>query len=424
MLSKNLLKASFTSTTIKLAGTALAFIFFAIYSNILEQSEYGLFAIGFSTATIIATIIGFGQEFMVLRFWPKMEVRYNKHIADHVIKTGLKRITVGSLILLCLAAFYLTLSPFPNLTDSNLFFIASIYTLTISMTFAEFLSSSLRAKGHVAVALIPRDIIWRISTIFIVLVIPFQTAHSALFASSILLSLTTFYQWSKLSLHRQDNIEKEIANVIKLETSNASKGLWGISVSNALSQNITTVAIGASLGATEAAGFFVATKLSQLMAIFLTATNQAFGPMLSRAWQKGQLTEVRKLFVTAVAFSSIGALLVFLTFISFGKLALELFGSGYEEYYLVLIVLALGQLINAASGPNRASLMMIGKQVELLYIVLISAILLPSVLFALSNVMTSELASWIVTINITLLNTSTLLILLRNFRYRINKNDN
>ena len=63
-----------------------------------------------------------------------------------------------------------------------------------------------------------------------------------------------------------------------------------------------------------------------------------------------------------------------LIFVAFGSLVLRLFGPGFEQGYATLLILTLGQLVNAFAGPVLSLLNMTGHQVVTARVLSTSAI--------------------------------------------------
>ena len=69
------------------------------------------------------------------------------------------------------------------------------------------------------------------------------------------------------------------------------------------------------------------------------------------------------------------SLAISLIFVAFGSLILRLFGPGFEQGYAILVILTLGQLVNAFTGPVLSLLNMTGHQVVTARVLSTSAIL-------------------------------------------------
>ncbi|WP_417248586.1 lipopolysaccharide biosynthesis protein [Celeribacter sp.] len=380
-LLRKLISTAAGSGVIKIFGTGLAFLLFSLFARLLEQDEYGILAVGFSTALLLGTITSLGQDSAVLRFWPSTEETLGREAANKVLLYSLKLVGSSCTTLLFLAVLFslFNISP-PGIKFDGTALLA-VGVLACCYALANFASAALRAQGSVYWALIPMDMAWRVITLVSAYSLGIKTGQTATWMAALVLLLVIVPQYKLLlgtlmkESSRAGDAAKITGTVSKIRK--ATIGLWGIAIANSVGQNAATIAVGATLGPAEAGGFFAATRLSQLMTIFLVAINQAFGPMLSRSWHSGRAGEARTLYLGATIFSFLGALSIFIVFLVWGQHFLSLFGDTYTKFKPILVILSLGQLVNTACGPNRAFLMMIGRERALFILVFLTSLALP-----------------------------------------------
>ena len=391
---------------IKMGGTGLAFLFFMFLARLLSPEQYGIFAVGFSTAFILATFTSAGQQFSILRFWPAADELYGAAVAWITFTRGLKLISVCCAIVMlagCLATlFKLHIQTFGR--DYWIFF--AVAALSSAIAIEEYFSCSLRAQGHIVFALLPRDILWRIIVPIAVYLLGVTSGALAILVAFFLLSTVLIVQWLYLIRSRRNNIDekKELPIELVHQMKSAKWGLWGISVANSVGQNVATIVIGVILGPVAGGAFFAASKLSGLMAMFLTAVNQVVGPLMSRSWHSGRFNEVWLIYLVSTFISFFGAAFVFVVFLLYGRELLGLFGESYSEAFNILIILSVGQLINTACGPNRALLMMAGFERPLFWLVCSTSLLLPLLLPFAASYFGEESVAVLVSLSMTALN--------------------
>lgn len=109
-----------------------------------------------------------------------------------------------------------------------------------------------------------------------------------------------------------------------------------------------------------------ADRLGWLVGMPLYALNIIFAPMITTYYAGGRVHALGELFklVTGWVFSLSLPLLVCM--LLFGQSLLALFGDEYRAAYLALILLALGNFVEAASGPVQYLLVMTGRPFLLL----------------------------------------------------------
>ncbi|MFC0534080.1 flippase [Phytohabitans kaempferiae] len=123
---------------------------------------------------------------------------------------------------------------------------------------------------------------------------------------------------------------------------------------------IDTLMLGAF--ANEDIGVYtVATRLVTVAIFVLAPINAAFGPYIAYLYHRDQFAEVRRVYRAATGWVVRLSLPAFVALLVFPSALLPLFGAGFAEGAAVTVVLAVGQLVNAATGPCGTLLNMSGR---------------------------------------------------------------
>jgi O-antigen/teichoic acid export membrane protein len=125
---------------------------------------------------------------------------------------------------------------------------------------------------------------------------------------------------------------------------------------------VTTLMVGALSGAPAAGVYTAAQKGTEVIVILLYATNMSLAPAIARLharkdWQNLEHTTERMARATLLTSAPVAIALMI-----FPRLYLGLFGASFRTGATALIILALGQLINAAMGPSGNVLFMTGQE--------------------------------------------------------------
>jgi O-antigen/teichoic acid export membrane protein len=132
------------------------------------------------------------------------------------------------------------------------------------------------------------------------------------------------------------------------------------------------------LAGAEAVGLFsAASRYARLNIFAATAIGVVVPPMIAAAEQRRDVRQQRTVLFWATLLSLAFALPMFLLMVAVPGWLLSFFGSGFAEAGPLLRVLAIGQFINAATGPVGDALIMVGRQ---------KAFAWTTGLFALANV--------------------------------------
>jgi len=121
---------------------------------------------------------------------------------------------------------------------------------------------------------------------------------------------------------------------------------------------VAILAVGTLDGSRAAGVYSVVQKGAELIVVLLYATNMPLAPAIARMHARGdrdglEHTTERMARATLVVSVPIAA-----AFIAFPGIYLSLFGTGFRTGSTALMIVAVGQLINAAAGPSGNVLMM------------------------------------------------------------------
>lgn len=107
--------------------------------------------------------------------------------------------------------------------------------------------------------------------------------------------------------------------------------------------------------------YTVATRLVTVAVFVLAPLNAAFGPYLAHLHHQGRLDEVRRSYASVTGWVVRLSLPAFAALLVFPDELLRLFGGAFATGAAVTVILACGQLVNAATGPCGTVLNMSGR---------------------------------------------------------------
>lgn len=114
-------------------------------------------------------------------------------------------------------------------------------------------------------------------------------------------------------------------------------------------------------GNDEIGVYNVATRLVTVAIFVLPPINAAFGPYLAHLHHQGRAEEVRRIYGAATGWVVRLSLPAFVLLLVFPDGLLRLFGPVFATGAAVTVILALGQLVNAVTGPCGTLLNMSGR---------------------------------------------------------------
>jgi O-antigen/teichoic acid export membrane protein len=124
----------------------------------------------------------------------------------------------------------------------------------------------------------------------------------------------------------------------------------------------TTLLLGAYLPTDQIGIFNAAYRLALFIAFGLSSVDAWFMPAAARLHSEGDRAGLQQLAVRVTKLRVTGAGLAVVALAVFGPQALAVFGQEFQTGYVVLILLALAQFVQAAVGPVTALLSVTGYQ--------------------------------------------------------------
>jgi len=108
--------------------------------------------------------------------------------------------------------------------------------------------------------------------------------------------------------------------------------------------------------------YHVATRLVTVAVFVLAPINAAFGPYLAHLYHQGRMPEVRRIYAAATGWVARLSLPAFVALLVFPEQLLRLVGgTDFVAGAAVTVILALGQVVNAVTGPCGTVLTMSGR---------------------------------------------------------------
>jgi O-antigen/teichoic acid export membrane protein len=124
------------------------------------------------------------------------------------------------------------------------------------------------------------------------------------------------------------------------------------------------IVLGMLRGSEEVAFYSVAFRTANLTAIALMGVNSVVFPRFAALYASGELDRLRRISQSSTAVMVLVCLPFLGLLLTYPRLALQLFGDAFVAGHVALRILALGQLVNVATGSVGGLLMMTGHQAD------------------------------------------------------------
>jgi O-antigen/teichoic acid export membrane protein len=374
---------SVVSLLVKVFGAFATYVFLLLFAQAMGPIEFGIFAFVLSAANFMMLAAGLGQPMMVLRSLsfsaaqdPGNATAQNAAMGD-ILRKGLRITGIGALFGVTGLMLFGLIAPLFGAPGTVWVYLGGA-GLLVALLWAEFLSHLLRAFGAVAMALLPRDLLWRVvaslvALVGIALVIPLP-AGAGLWLNAVILGglvLAQFLYAIRLIPQDVQAAARTAAGATDAEWRRGSANFWGIAIAAGLAQHLTVVAVGFTLPPEEIGAFFAAFRTASLLSMPLTAANIVLAPMIARHYKSGQKDQIQKVITQFILMVSVPVALGLGMLVLYGDWVLALFDPAYRSAYLPLIIFGCGFLFNTITGPCGYVMMMTGaEQIYLRYTVL------------------------------------------------------
>ncbi len=362
--TSSLFRSGATALVAKVLAAGLSFVMFALLARLLGPEAYGRYASAFSAGTFLSFVLLAGLHTDALRVLPSL---YNRGTAEETRSFLASSLQAFGLVLLGALIFGVaTALAFRALNQAATSAMVA-YTLgfAISLALAEYLAHLIRAFGAVNLALLPRDVIWR--ALVVAATVGFGWLN---FKPGI-----TFVVWLSVLLLLASLAGQIILarTLVPLSSTPARKMpvpalLWrarwlaAAAIASNFLQPLSVVAVGAVLSYFDSGVFFAAQKTAALLSLPLIAMNMIGAPRIAQAWADGDLKGVQTICTYTALGGTIPTLVGFAIILALSDTLLGIFDASYQNYGAVLVILALGNMLNTAAGPTGYLMLMTGHE--------------------------------------------------------------
>ncbi|RMA93317.1 flippase [Hydrogenothermus marinus] len=385
---KELLKGSSIAFVIKVLGLIAGYIFTLIITRGYGAEAMGIFALSFTVLQIASVVGRVGMDTALLRFVAEYSSQGKWDIVKDIYKKAIKLVIPISLILSILVFLlspYIAEYIFHKPYLFKYFQIVSIGILPFVLLYIH--TESIRGLKKIKEYMFLQQAgIFILSSIILGLITFFiyknflhirdisQIPLLVFIFSIIIISITAYFLWIKFIQKRQEQkIDKEKLSYAKI---------LHVSIPMLFSSSLAlimgwtdTIMLGMFRTEEEVGIYNVALRLATVTSITLMAINTIAAPKFAEFWGKKDiegLSKVAQQSTKIVFWTSFPILIIFLIF---PKQILDIFGEEFKAGALALIVLTIGQFVNAVAGSVGYILDMTGNQKFVQNIIFIGALL-------------------------------------------------
>lgn len=353
--------------SLRIGSAGASYLGAVLLGRWLAPTDFGQFSSTIAILMILASVLSFGLPMTVLRFTGEYTGKGMVNEAHGLILASLRVAWVSSAaisVLLC-GVLWVWLQQ-DGAAWSQSYLLPGLLLLPPFVA-VEFQGAVLRSNGAFFWALSPRDLIWRLCIIGVgfwasASFVPGQQFGRFMLVSAGLLWLLAGLQ-SVLMFQCIPSLVATATPKFQLRLwFSVARPIWITNVAGVVTANLDVVLIGLLLPVESSGLYFAATRTASLSSFTLNAINLVFGPQLPLAYFREDHAEVQRLLRISVILAVVPAVLTAFVCLMFGKQILGMFGPDFATMHGELVLLAMAQLANGATGSAELMLNMTGHE--------------------------------------------------------------
>jgi len=374
---KELIKESSGALALKVAGVIFGYIYTLIITRTLGAEAMGFFALSLTLIMVFSVISKLGFDNALLRFVAEYTIQDKQNIVADIYVKVIK-IVIPICILLSIAVYFsadfIAGSIFNKSHLADYFRIASLGILPTAILFIN--ANSLRGlKKIILFAMFESPAKFIFSILVLTPLLYFFHYEGlpviAYVVSLYIVAILSTWVWKKnINLNVPSNHDFSIKKILQVSLPML------FSSSLMLIMGWTDIIIlGIFKSEFDIGVYYVAFKIATITNFTLYAINSIAAVKFAEFYGQGKIDELKKIIhksTTLIFWTSFPILLVIVLAPSF---ILGIFGNEFKTGTIALLILVLGQFVNAASGSVDNLLQMTGRQVAMQNLILIATVL-------------------------------------------------
>ena len=350
-IGETILAGASAAFVLRAGGAGLKYLMEVLFARWLGTEAYGAFAYAYNWAQLLSIIAGLGLVTATLRFVPAYEVEESWGKLRGLVGWS-QRMTVGAGLLLASFGVGMLWVVSYEHRITLVFGLAS----TIPMALIAVQSSLMRGLKQMTAAFFGRYILWPVGSIAVVFVLmratetasgAIATGGGAIALTVIALGQTGLIRWVFPDPVWAAEPDQSLARRWFL----VSVPLLLMSGFQVVVNRADVLMVGTLLGATEAGIYNAGARTARLLSFLLSAFNAIAAPMISEYWTQRDREGLEVLFTKVIQWVFWPSVVLAVGLFAFGGPILRIFGPEFDVAWGVLVLVGVGQLASAITGP-------------------------------------------------------------------------
>lgn len=373
------LKSASTALFIRVFGTLLGFSVSLLVARLLGAEGAGIYFLALSIATIAATIGRIGFDNTVIRFIASHAANNDWKAITQVYRTALKVISLTSILvatILFFSAEWLANVVFEKTFMELPFRLVSI--AVVPLAFSLIHAECLRGLKKIPAS----EWLKTVSVSLLTLLLLYPMYHgwgvngviAGYVCAVFLTAILAMFFWFKIGLKDAELPQSNKGSAPLKPLLQSSWPLLGVAMSGLVMQQTPTVFLGVWGSPADVGVFNIANRLSSLLLFPLMAMITILAPKFAAMYAKKDMLALKTLANNSSRVLTYFAIPVALIIGLNVEWILSLFGAEFTRGAPVLMILLVGVIINAVTGPVANLLMMSGNEVVVRNTAILSSI--------------------------------------------------
>ncbi len=345
------------------AAAVIGFVVTIFITRTLGAEQSGLFLLGFTLVFALSGFFRLGLDHVILRIIGSEGI---STLSQNYLNKGLLWISVAVIPFAIVVASFSDLIAISIFNKPDFSNVLKWFAMALpSITLFTIIGMAYQGLHKAVISILFQNL--GLSSLFLICVVlwvfggwaPLTASYAAgIYAvSAFFIGLLGFILWFK-----QEGVHYKLGTFSDKRMWSASSNLWAASCMTLLVQWSGVLVAGILITSQELAFLSAAQRAAMLTNFVLIVVNMVVAPRYAKLWQQNKRAEIKKLAKLSTRAMIAMVLPVILIFVVVPEWIMSFFGEGFERGSSLLLIMALGQFVNVATGSVGYLLTMSGHE--------------------------------------------------------------
>jgi len=374
--AREILSKGAVAFILKIVGAGLAFLLQIAVARYLGASGAGLYFLALTIITLVATVARLGMDFSVVRFVAAQASENDWSKIKGVVRHAM-RIALAVSLIATAAVFFLSdrlatdLFRKPELATPLKWMSLVIAPLATMMLYSSALQGLKRVRDAMLMQSVLTPLLAGVALYWLAPLFGISGAASAYGIGVMLTLVYGFWVWQRAKAPGKLSPPHFSANVLLT----SSVTLLGAAFLQQIMQALPLLLLGVWGSSTDVGLFSTAQRTAGQVSLVLIAANIIVAPKIAELYQQKDMAALGKVASHGALLMTAMAAPALLLFLIAPQRVMGIFGAEFSAGWLMLVIMALGQSVNVATGSVGFLLVMTGHEKQLMSALVLSTVL-------------------------------------------------